>query len=79
MAPSSSTRANPTASLRTANTSCCSRTGATRDPHAIQRKLLIESDIYNRHRRTVGDLLRDAKRDGWPATRADRAMGAGCA
>ena len=44
------------------------------DPHAIQRKLLIESDIYNRHRRTVGDLLRDAKRDGWPATRADRAM-----
>jgi CopA family copper-resistance protein len=44
------------------------------DPHAIQRKLLVESDIYNRHRRTVGDLLRDAKRDGWPATRADRAM-----
>ena len=44
------------------------------DPHAIQRKLLIESDIYNRRRRTVGDLLRDAKRDGWPATRADRAM-----
>jgi CopA family copper-resistance protein len=44
------------------------------DPRAIQRKLLIESDIYNRHRRTVGDLLRDAKRDGWPATRADRAM-----
>ena len=44
------------------------------DPHAIQRKLLIESDLYNRHRRTVGDLLRDAKRDGWPATRADRAM-----
>jgi CopA family copper-resistance protein len=44
------------------------------DPHAIQRKLLIESDIHNRHRRTVGDLLRDAKRDGWPATRADRAM-----
>ncbi len=44
------------------------------DPHAIQRKLLIESDLYNRHRRTVGELLRDAKRDGWPATRADRAM-----
>ena len=44
------------------------------DPHGIQRKLLIESDIYNRHRRTVGDLLRDTKRDGWPATRADRAM-----
>ena len=44
------------------------------DPHVIQRKLLVESDIYNRHRRTVGDLLRDAKRDGWPATRADRAM-----
>jgi len=44
------------------------------DPHAIQRKLLVESDFYNRHRRTVGDLLRDAKRDGWPATRADRAM-----
>ena len=44
------------------------------DPHAIQRKLLIESDIYNRHRRTVGDLMRDAKRDGWVATRADRAM-----
>lgn len=44
------------------------------DPHAIQRKLLIESDFYNRHKRTVGDLLRDAKRDGWPATRADRAM-----
>ncbi|MFT3896191.1 MAG: copper resistance system multicopper oxidase [Thermomonas sp.] len=44
------------------------------DPHAIQRKLLVESDIYNRHRRTVGDLRRDAQRDGWPATRADRTM-----
>lgn len=42
------------------------------DPHAIVRKLKIQADYYNRHKRTTGDLLRDARRDGWKATLADR-------
>ncbi|MEO6518515.1 MAG: copper resistance system multicopper oxidase, partial [Pseudoxanthomonas sp.] len=42
------------------------------DPHAIVRKLKIQADYYNRHKQTVGDLLRDAGRDGWRATLADR-------
>jgi CopA family copper-resistance protein len=42
------------------------------DPHAIVRKLKIQADYYNRHKQTVGDLQRDAARDGWNATLADR-------
>ncbi|MET0718919.1 MAG: copper resistance system multicopper oxidase [Pseudoxanthomonas sp.] len=42
------------------------------DPHAIVRKLKIQSDYYNRHKQTVGDLFDDAEREGWRATLADR-------
>jgi len=42
------------------------------DPHAILRKLRIQADYYNLDKRTVGDFLRDAGRDGWEATLADR-------
>ena len=42
------------------------------DPYAIVRKLKIQADYYNRHKQTTGDLLRDARRDGWKATIADR-------
>ncbi|HZW17520.1 MAG TPA: copper resistance system multicopper oxidase [Luteimonas sp.] len=44
------------------------------DPHAIVRKLKIQSDYYNRHKRTVGDFIRDARRDGLGATLNDRGM-----
>ena len=42
------------------------------DPHSIMRKLRIQADYYNLHKRTVGDFLRDAKRDGFDAALADR-------
>lgn len=42
------------------------------DPHAIQRKLKIMGHYYNRNMRTVGDALRDARRDGLSATLKDR-------
>ncbi len=42
------------------------------DPHSILRKLRIQADYYNLHKRTVGDFLRDAKRDGFDAALADR-------
>lgn len=42
------------------------------DPHSILRNLRIQSDYYNLHKRTVGDFLRDARRDGLDATLADR-------
>ena len=42
------------------------------DPHAIQRKLKIVGHYYNRNLRTVGDFLRDARRDGLRDTLADR-------
>lgn len=44
------------------------------DPHAIVRKLKIQPDYYNRHKRTVGDFIRDAGRDGLGTTLDDRAM-----
>ncbi|GAB3303016.1 copper resistance system multicopper oxidase [Luteimonas notoginsengisoli] len=44
------------------------------DPHAIVRKLKIQPDYYNRHKRTVGDFIRDAGRDGLGATLDDRGM-----
>jgi CopA family copper-resistance protein len=42
------------------------------DPHAIVRKLKIQPDYYNRYKRTVGDFVRDARRDGLGATLDDR-------
>jgi CopA family copper-resistance protein len=42
------------------------------EPYAIVRKLKIQADYYNRHKQTVSDLFRDAGRDGWKATLADR-------
>ena len=42
------------------------------EPHAIVRKLKIQADYYNRYKQTTGDLVRDARRDGWKATLADR-------
>ncbi len=42
------------------------------DPHSIVRKLRIQADYYNLHKRTVGDFLRDAQRDGFDAVLADR-------
>ena len=42
------------------------------DPHAIVRKLRIQADYYNLHKRTVGDFVRDARRDGFDAALADR-------
>ncbi len=42
------------------------------DPHAIVRKLRIQADYYNLRKRTVGDFLRDARRDGLDATLANR-------
>ena len=42
------------------------------DPHSILRKLRIQADYYNLHKRTVGDFLRDVHNDGLDATLADR-------
>ena len=42
------------------------------DPHAIVRKLKIQPDYYNRYKRTVGDFVRDARRDGLDAALQDR-------
>jgi CopA family copper-resistance protein len=44
------------------------------DPHAIVRKLKIQPDYYNRYKRTVGDSVRDARRDGLGDTVDDRGM-----
>ena len=40
----------------------------------ILAKLKKQADYYNRHRRTVGDLLKDIRTNGWKATIADRRM-----
>jgi CopA family copper-resistance protein len=42
------------------------------DPNALFRRLKKMSDYDNRSKRTVGDFLRDAGRDGFAATLADR-------
>ena len=41
-------------------------------PYRILRKLKIQADYYNRHKRTVGDALRDVQQHGLAATLADR-------
>ena len=47
------------------------------DPYRVLDKLKKQANYYNLHRRTVGDLFRDAKRFGWRAALRDRAMWAG--
>lgn len=47
------------------------------DPARILGQLKRQSDYYNTGRRTLVDLFRDAGRDGWSTTLADRATWAG--
>jgi FtsP/CotA-like multicopper oxidase with cupredoxin domain len=44
------------------------------DPERIFSTLKKQSDYYNFHKRTVGDLLRDARKQGWQQTLDDRRM-----
>jgi CopA family copper-resistance protein len=44
------------------------------DPHALVRRLRLQPDYYNRHKRTLGDFVRDARRDGLEAALQDRGM-----
>ncbi|MDN7922467.1 copper resistance system multicopper oxidase [Burkholderia gladioli] len=43
-------------------------------PRRIKSRLKKQSNYYNFHQRTLVDLFRDARRDGWRATLADRRM-----
>jgi CopA family copper-resistance protein len=44
------------------------------DPEHIYRTLKRESNYFNYHQRTVGDLVRDVRQDGLKKTMADRRM-----
>jgi FtsP/CotA-like multicopper oxidase with cupredoxin domain len=44
------------------------------DPERIFSTLKKRSDYYNFHKRTVGDLFRDARKQGWQQTLDDRRM-----
>jgi CopA family copper-resistance protein len=44
------------------------------DPERVFAHLKKRSDYYNLRQRTVGDLLRDLREDGWGATVAERRM-----
>jgi FtsP/CotA-like multicopper oxidase with cupredoxin domain len=44
------------------------------DPERIFATLKKQSDYYNFHKRTVGDLFRDARKQGWQQTLDDRRM-----
>jgi FtsP/CotA-like multicopper oxidase with cupredoxin domain len=44
------------------------------DPEHIYRTLKLQSDYFNRSKRTMGDLVRDARSQGLRATLADRQM-----
>ncbi|SEL10588.1 copper-resistance protein, CopA family [Pseudoxanthomonas sp. GM95] len=44
------------------------------DPHAIVRKLKLQPDYYNVHKRTVGDFVRDARQQGLKVATQDRRM-----
>ena len=44
------------------------------DPEHIFATLKKQSDYYNFRQRTLGDLLRDARRDGWRRTLGERRM-----
>ena len=47
------------------------------NPERVFAKLKKQSDYYNFHQRTAGDLLRDVRTRGWNATLADRREWAG--
>jgi FtsP/CotA-like multicopper oxidase with cupredoxin domain len=47
------------------------------DPEHIYRTLKLQSDYFNRGKRTLGDLVRDARSQGIGATVADRRMWGG--
>ncbi len=42
------------------------------DPHLVYSRLKKQSNYYNRQRRTLPDLARDAGREGWSAALASR-------
>jgi CopA family copper-resistance protein len=42
------------------------------DPHIVYSRLKKRSNYYNRQRRTVPDLVRDARQDGWARALASR-------
>ncbi|MFH1499305.1 MAG: copper resistance system multicopper oxidase [Verrucomicrobiota bacterium] len=42
------------------------------DPHLVYSRLKKQANYYNRQRRTLPDLVRDAGRDGWSAALASR-------
>ena len=44
------------------------------DPNRLLNNLKVRDDYYNYNRRTFGEFVRDARRDGWLATMADRRM-----
>ena len=44
------------------------------DPERIMKQLKVRDDYYNYNRRTVGELLSDAQRNGWRPTIAERRM-----
>jgi CopA family copper-resistance protein len=44
------------------------------NPERVLAKLKKQADYYNRHQRTVGDLLKDIRTSGLKATLADRRM-----
>ena len=44
------------------------------DPNRVMANLKMRDDYYNYNRRTLGEFFRDARRDGWSATVADRRM-----
>jgi FtsP/CotA-like multicopper oxidase with cupredoxin domain len=44
------------------------------DPERIFATLKKQSDYYNFHKRTLGDLFADARKDGWQQTLTDRRM-----
>ena len=47
------------------------------NPERVLAKLKKQADYYNRHQRTLGDLLKDIRTSGWTRTLADRRMWAG--
>lgn len=42
-------------------------------PHKVYARLKKDAAVYNFQQRTMGDLFRDARENGWKATLADRA------
>ena len=44
------------------------------DPRSVMANLKMRDDYYNYNRRTAGEFFADVRKNGWSATRADRAM-----